>query len=152
MNTPLTPWQQIFAQTYDYVVRLWCALFHTHEEIEVSSIPLPQMQRQWLYDFHIAHPEAYAAALGLPPYSEEGAEHERIASDKRIARIEPLLPLLIEQGEWMAKVMVHAGLSANDIASDGITAALENYRHLFVHNCMSLAATLADMGVLHVER
>lgn len=145
-------WREYLDRVVELLIEAHCRIFHEHEEEEISSVPLKQLQRQWLYDFHISQPEAYAAALGLPPYSEEGAEHARDESDVRLGRIESLMPLLIEQGEWMAKVMVHAGMVEDDINTEEAQLALDRYRHLFVHTCMSVAATLADMGVLHVER
>lgn len=148
MNAKLQEVREILARTFE---EIRCVLFHEHEPEELSSIPLTALRRQWLYDFHIADPEAFATQLGLPPYSEEGAAHERVESDRRLARIEPLLPLLVEQGEWMANVMVLAGMQAHDIDEAHRSMAMDNYRHLFVHNLMSVAATLADLGVLHVD-
>lgn len=139
------------------VEELECRLFHHHDHTvepiaEVQSIPLAQLRRQWIYDFHIDDPEDFANQLGLPPYSQEGADHERTESDRRLARISGLVPLLVEQGTWMATVMVQAGVASHDIDPLQADAALINYRHLFVHNLMSLTATLADLGVLNVER
>lgn len=143
--------QEALDVLWNAIIEIHCIFFHRHEEVEAASVPLDQLRRQWLYDFHIADPEEFAVRLGLPSYSEEGAEHERLASDMRLARIEPLVQLLIEQGEWMATVMVHAGMQAQDISEETQEAALSNYRHLFVHNLMSMTATLVDLGVIHVD-
>jgi hypothetical protein len=133
------------------VADVYCVLFHDHPEEEISSVPLIDLRRQWMYDFHIADPEGYAARLGLPPYSEEGAQHARDESDKRLARIQPIIPLLVEQGQWMAAVMTEAGIQSHDIGEHQRHMAMDNYTHLFVHNLMSGAATLAELGILNVD-
>ena len=60
---------------------------------ELKHIPLPILIRQVIYDTMLEPAEGIADALGLPPISDEVADMESQASQKRLERFANLLPL-----------------------------------------------------------
>jgi hypothetical protein len=62
---------------------------------KVLSVSLPILMRQVIYDTMLMPAEDIANAMGLPPISDEVADMEEQASEKRLQRFSRLLPLIL---------------------------------------------------------
>jgi len=71
-----------------------------------KEVPLSTLLRWYIYDSGLGEPNDLATLLGLNPVSDEGEEMENTDSDKRMARINFIMPFLHTIAEMGADVIV----------------------------------------------
>lgn len=71
-----------------------------------KEVPLSTLLRWYIYDSGLGEPNDLATLLGLNPVSDEGEEMENDDSDKRMARIDFIMPFLHTIAEMGADVIV----------------------------------------------
>jgi len=115
-------------------------------EIEVKHVSLPTLIRQSVYDAMLEPAEEIAVAMGLPPISDEVAEMEERASQRRLERIAQLLPFLESHSEIAAKIAVHAYLLQDNKKLEIDEEEKDNLLGLF--RIVALSASISSLSSL----
>ena len=117
---------------------------------ELKHIPLPILIRQVIYDTMLEPAEGIADALGLPPISDEVADMESQASQKRLERFANLLPFIDSHSDMAGRIAAAAYTIDDDedeISSLGIDdASVERIASLF--KIVALSASLSCISTL----
>jgi len=111
--------------------------------------------RNIIYDAMAKNPERIAEVLGLPPVSEDVSEMENEASDKRLAKIDILFPLLHHHADIAASVGAAGYAVSNedeDDLTDEILAAMRNmFKQVAWISAVSCISQFLDMGLIEVR-
>jgi hypothetical protein len=124
------------------------------EVVEYMSLPVSTLLRNIIYDSMLMEPESIANRLGLSPVSEDVSEMEEDASQERLEKIAPLIPL-IEAHSMLSSEISLAGYSsiANIDEMDDDTKEL--YKKFFATisftAAVSCVSTLVDLGLLETS-
>lgn len=124
------------------------------EIVEYMTVPVATLLRNIIYDSMLMEPEAIANKLGLSPVSEDVSEMEEDASQERLEKIAPLIPL-IEAHSMLSSEISLAGYSsiANIDEMDDDTKEL--YKKFFATisftAAVSCVSTLVDLGLLETS-
>jgi hypothetical protein len=114
--------------------------------------------REFLYDTQNPEAERLAVILGAVPISEEGENHERELSDKRVSRVEHLAPLVHTYAHLLSDAVVQ--MEQLDVDIDGEDAFPEEFwdmmRKLLEQISMSVTlgvlSQITELELIKVER
>ena len=111
------------------------------------------VHRQLLYD-GFNGPEELAGMVGLPPVSAEVAEMELRAHVLRMEQIQPVVPLLLEQSEFLGSTAALLQCLNTDTDPDGENgqAVLLVFTNVIKASLVSAVATAVGLGALSVSR
>lgn len=139
----------------DYMHALW-HLAHPDQSCEPPQemvITDVSLQRQMLYDaFNDA--EGVARIVGLSAVSEEVAEMEQRAHVERLGALAPVMPLLIEQANFLghAAAVIQCINTDTDLQDEQATAVLTVFTDVIKASLVSAVSTAVGLGVLEVSR
>ena len=123
--------------------------------VEIKHVPLPILMRQAIYDSMLEPAEGIAEALGLPPISDEVAEMEEEASQKRLERFASLIPFIDSHSDLASRITSAAYLL--DDEDDQDTAKLiehledklvDLFKIVAISSSVSCISTLFNLGLL----
>lgn len=117
--------------------------------------PLPVIHRQTLH-MVATNAEEIANAIGLPPVSEEVADEERKAAQKRLERVVQTKFAVEDQASLLSAVYTRIqkdqakanGMPVHDIDWAPVQQTMFHWLNV---NGMALIALLVDLGVLHLD-
>jgi hypothetical protein len=124
---------------------------------QLANNPQPiidNFSRELLFDSQMRNPLAIADALGLPPISDELADKEFEESEKRIAKVDWLIPIF----GAISHLLSSAYISQSMIASEGDEEIPDEFWEL-LHNrletfgvsvLLTTISTLQDTGIIDV--
>jgi hypothetical protein len=122
---------------------------------KVLSISLPVLIRQVIYDTMLMPTEDIAKAMGLPPISDEVADMEEQASEKRLQRFSRLLPLIDSHADIAAKIAVAAYLLEDDEIEEKLVEDTETLQRLFrlvaLSSSLSCVSTLFNLELIELN-
>lgn len=122
-----------------------------------AGLPLPVLIRQVVYDSMLEPAEEIAAALGLPPISEEVAEMEERASQDRLEEFSNLLPFIDSHSDIISKIAAAAYILSDEVDTEEKlnNIDLEDLTKLFrlvsLSASVSCLSTLFNLGLLQKE-
>jgi len=121
----------------------------------VLSVSLPVLIRQVIYDTMLMPTEDIANAMGLPPISDEVADMEEQASEKRLQRFSRLLPLIDSHADIAAKIAVAAYLLEDDEIEEKLVEDTETLQRLFrlvaLSSSLSCVSTLFNLELIELN-
>ena len=111
-----------------------------------------------IYDTGTDDPECHAEYICLSPLTEEGMEMEKKLSDRRLALLEPVSPLLVQHGALLAGVMtsLHYDLPHLDKADltpevqDSAGKMMPLYAQVSVVSAATFLAMLLENGIVQM--
>jgi len=122
---------------------------------KVLSVSLPVLIRQVIYDTMLMPTEDIANAMGLPPISDEVADMEEQASEKRLQRFSRLLPLIDSHADIAAKIAVAAYLLEDDEIEEKLVEDTETLQRLFrlvaLSSSLSCVSTLFNLELIELN-
>jgi len=122
---------------------------------KVLSVSLPVLIRQVIYDTMLMPTEDIANAMGLPPISDEVADMEEQASEKRLQRFSRLLPLIDSHADIAAKIAVAAYLLEDDEIEEKLVEDAETLQRLFrlvaLSSSLSCVSTLFNLELIELN-
>ena len=122
---------------------------------KVLSISLPVLIRQVIYDTMLMPTEDIANAMGLPPISDEVADMEEQASEKRLQRFSKLLPFIDSHADIAAKIAVAAYLLEDDEIEEKLVEDAETLQRLFrlvaLSSSLSCISTLFNLELIELN-
>ena len=122
---------------------------------KVLSVSLPVLIRQVIYDTMLMPTEDIANAMGLPPISDEVADMEEQASEKRLQRFARLLPLIDSHADIAAKIAVAAYLLEDDEIEEKLVEDTETLQRLFrlvaLSSSLSCISTLFNLELIELN-
>ena len=128
------------------------------KRVELRSVPLPVLMRQAVYDTMLEPAESIASALGLPPISNEVAEMEEDASQKRLERFAGLIPYIDSHSSLAARIATCAFLledeeegNAQAINSDDPEVLADLFKIVAISSTISCLSSLFDLGLLETK-
>jgi len=123
--------------------------------VEVQKIPLPVLIRQAIYDSLLEPAEEIAAALGLPPISQEVAEMEEEASQKRLEEFSALMPFIDSHSDIISRVTSSAFLLNEDnkgklesIGVEDLSDLTEMFKIVSISSVVSCLSALHNLGLI----
>lgn len=72
------------------------------------QVPMTTLKRWLMYDIGVPHKDRLARTLGMVPVSDEGEMFENLASDRRLARVIPIAPVLEKYSDLVATIYASA--------------------------------------------
>ena len=121
----------------------------------VLSVSLPILMRQVIYDTMLMPAEDIANAMGLPPISDEVADMEEQASEKRLQRFSRLLPLIDSHADIAAKIAVAAYLLEDNELEENFMQDAETLQRLFrlvaLSSSLSCVSTLFNLELIELN-
>ena len=121
---------------------------------KVINVPMPILIRQAIYDSIYHESEDISFAMGISPVSDEVAEMERPASEKRIDKFAGLLPFIESHADISARVSATAYLLQAEKYDDAFEDP-ENFEELVnLFKAICLSGTVAciskfiDLGLI----
>ena len=121
----------------------------------VLSVSLPVLIRQVIYDTMLMPTEDIANSMGLPPISDEVADMEEQASEKRLQRFSRLLPLIDSHADIAAKIAVAAYLLEDDEIEEKLVEDTETLQRLFrlvaLSSSLSCVSTLFNLELIELN-
>jgi hypothetical protein len=111
------------------------------------EISLGGFVRQVIYDTLLMDSEAIAEALGLPPISEDVAEMEAQASERRMSELDSIMPLIASHAEISCQAAM-ASLAIQGAAIPDEWAVL--FRVLCFSSAVSCISTFKELGLIEV--
>jgi hypothetical protein len=117
-------------------------------------VPMSMIVRSVIYDAGFSDPEAVVASLGLQSVSDEVAEMEQDASERRLDAIEPLAPLLGVISAMLAKATVAYSISemTEDEVSPEMQENLTNqFQRLALGSAICAVSTLIEIGLVKMN-
>jgi hypothetical protein len=122
---------------------------------KVLSVSLPVLIRQVIYDTMLMPTEDIANSMGLPPISDEVADMEEQASEKRLQRFSRLLPLIDSHADIAAKIAVAAYLLEDDEIEEKLVEDTETLQRLFrlvaLSSSLSCVSTLFNLELIELN-
>ena len=125
------------------------------KRVELISIPMPVLMRQAIYDTMLEPAEEIAAALGLPPISDEVADMETQASQKRLERFASLLPFIDSHSDLCARITSSAYLIGDDeddeensFPSADSDRIADLFKIVAISSTISCISSLFNLGLL----
>jgi hypothetical protein len=124
------------------------------DKIKITTLSPKSQIRKIIYDSGCKNPEQVAVLMGLGSLSEDVAEMEEAASDKRLDRLVPIMPVL--ETSAMVAAQVNATAFIQGEIEDGeempeealITALTQMFRVVSYSSIVSCMSTLIDLGLL----
>lgn len=119
------------------------------KKIVVKSFNLSSLIRKIMYDTGIPNPEDVAELIGLSRISSEVAEMEHEASEARLAKLSPIMPILDAHAGITASIVAMSysvAVSEDDDHDNPDEEGLEALNKLF--NMVALAATVSCLTSL----
>jgi hypothetical protein len=113
---------------------------------KVLNVSLPVLIRQVIYDTMLMPTEDIANAMGLPPISDEVADMEEQASEKRLQRFSKLLPLIDSHADIASKIAVAAYMLEDGEVEEKLVEDAETLQRLF--RLVALSSTLSCVSTL----
>ncbi len=117
-----------------------------------TFVPMSHILRSVVYDAGFSDPEKVIDTMGLQRVSDEVAEMEQSASERRLDAIEPLGPFLAVTSMFLAKATV--AYSTNDMEEmpDEVKDALnEQFQRLALGASVVAVASLLDLGLIKLN-
>jgi hypothetical protein len=122
---------------------------------KVLSVSLPILMRQVIYDTMLMPAEDIANAMGLPPISDEVADMEEQASEKRLQRFSRLLPLIDSHADIASKIAVAAYLLEDNQIEENFMEDAETLQRLFrlvaLSSSLSCVSTLFNLELIELN-
>jgi len=122
---------------------------------KMLSVSLPVLIRQVIYDTMLMPTEDIANSMGLPPISDEVADMEEQASEKRLQRFSRLLPLIDSHADIAAKIAVAAYLLEDDEIEEKLVEDTETLQRLFrlvaLSSSLSCVSTLFNLELIELN-
>lgn len=120
--------------------------------VQVTTRSVTALHRQMLYDA-FSNPERVAQVLQLPPISAELVEMEQRDHRVRTQTIEPLLPILAMQADFMTTVAMRMqqDQSPYELSEAETEHAVRMISTLLHSTLIASVASMADMGVVQVS-
>ena len=117
-------------------------------------VPMSMIVRSVIYDAGFSNPEAVVASLGLQTVSDDVAEMEQDASDRRLDAIEPLAPLLGVISAMLAKATV--AYSVSELNEDEVTEEMQKhltdqFQRLALGSAICAVSTLIEIGLVKMN-
>jgi hypothetical protein len=111
---------------------------------------MPVLIRKVIYDTMLTPPEDIADYLSLPRISEEVAEMEEQASEKRIEKISALIPFIDSHADIASRIAVAAYVIEQDekVEVEEVESMHNLFRLVSLSSSLSCISTLVDMGLL----
>lgn len=108
------------------------------------------MQR-FLLDCRISESQQLGTLLGLPPMEADEAAEELRASDERIRRAMPMLPIvsLLTSALTSSVLEYMSTLAGSFLDDDEAAAFLELFNRISLANAIGVITTLEDIGYVH---
>lgn len=129
-------------------------LFRRHrkpKEITYKVVEGPEILQQFLLDCRISEAQQLGTLLGLPPMDSEEAAAELAASDIRIARVAPMVPLIgILTSSLTASIFEYMStLTGYDFNEEEANAFHELFHRVALSNTIGTVTTLENLGFIY---
>ena len=124
------------------------------KSVTIKTISPGAQIRKIIYDSGVKEPEIIAEILGLMPRSNDVAEMEEKASDKRVSKLAPILPLIemhsmisaqISAMTYFASAVENGGATPDEEVFDAMTLL---FKHVSFSAAVSCMAALVDLDVI----
>ena len=121
-----------------------------HPRHRIEHISMPVLIRKVIYDSMLVPAEEIADYLSLPRISEEVADMEEQASEKRIEKISALIPFIDSHADIASRIAVAAYVLEQEepIEVNEVESMHGLFRLVSLSSTMSCISTLVDMGLL----
>lgn len=121
----------------------------TYEIYEGSAI----LQR-FLLDCRISESQQLATLLGLPPMDADEAAVEKKASDERILRVMPMVPLisLLTVSLTSSILEYMSTMTGGFLEDEEAEAFLELFNRVALANAIGVVTSLEDLGFIHYPK
>lgn len=117
-------------------------------------VPMSMIVRSVIYDAGFENPEAVVASLGLQTVSDEVAEMEEEASERRLDAIEPLAPLLGIISAMLAKATVAystSALSEEQVSEEMQEQLTSQFQRLALGSAICALSTMVEIGLVKLN-
>ena len=124
------------------------------KKIKVTQLSPKSQIRKIIYDSGCKNPEQVAVLMGLGSLSDDVAEMEIAASDKRLDRISPIMPIIETSALVSAQVSAMAFIQGEiddgeDAPSEDVVLALTHmFKIVSISSAISCMSTLVDLGLI----
>jgi hypothetical protein len=128
------------------------------DTFEVVNVPFPILIRQVIYDSVFEASEEIANMMGLPPISDEVSEMESRASQHRIDKFAPLLPIIDTHADISAQIASFAYIVESKredktfvVDEEGIEELRKLFKLISLSAAVSCISSLMNLKLLHTE-
>lgn len=123
-------------------------------EHDVSMSGLQARIRGFVYDSQIPNPQEIASYLGCSAISDDVEEREEQESERRVARIATMIPMLYAYAHSMAQATVAQQIEAADekIPSSAWKATQKVFTQISLNTMVGAIAQLVDLDFLTVPK
>lgn len=124
---------------------------------QVTQLPLPVLIRQVIYDTMLMPAEDIAAAMGLPPISDDVAEMEERESQKRLEKFAMLIPFIDSHADIAAKIAASAYMIEDEeeeygeldkLGIEDVEQLTRLFRLVALSSSISCVSTLFSLGLI----
>lgn len=111
----------------------------------------PEILQRFLLDCRISEVQQLGTLLGLPPMGSDQAAAEQAASDIRIARVAPAVPLIgILTSSLTASIFEYIStMTGYEFDEDDANAFNDLFYRVALANSIGTVTTLEDLGLIH---
>lgn len=107
--------------------------------------------QRFLLDCRISEAQQLGTLLGLPPMDADEAAREKAASDERIRRATPMVPIisLLTSALTTSILEYMATLSGGFLEDEDAEIFLELFNRVSLANAIGVVTALEDIGFIH---
>jgi len=126
----------------------------SNNKLKITQLSPKSQMRKIIYDSGCKHPEQVAILMGLGTVSDDVAEMELEASERRVHRLDPILPLIETSALVAAQVSAMAFIQGE--VEDGeeppgeevVVALTQMFKIVSIASAVSCMSTLIDLGLI----
>lgn len=117
-----------------------------------EGVITPEMlQRRLIFDA-MGDPVSACRLAGLMATGEDGNRAEEAASDLRLMKIAPVMPVIVEMASYLAGLATTTQLSNQETVPDGFAEEMfAMYKTVISSSVVSVISVLNDLGMLSVR-
>jgi hypothetical protein len=132
-------------------------LFKKKKKItKILNISMPTLIREAIFDSIFDDVAALSASMGLPPISDEVADMEEQASQKRLERFSNLLPLIEAHADIAARIaasayeleMLGEHPESKPLIEEDLIHIIELFKIVSLSSSISVISTLINLDLL----